>query len=336
MTGVIEIADTRRENLVKLVRKWADVNTDILLKEDCQVYAIPEIDGFIGYRVMNSNAVVFGDPICSPENKPILAEAFQKDCKAKNLGVVYTIASEVFTNWATKFMDAAFIEFGQKFILDPFQNPLNTTGTNAVRVRGKMKQALKEGVTIDEYKEDDYELEEQMMEVASAWLQNRKGLQTYLSHLHLSLFKDRYGKRLFYAKHEGHIIGMVVLHQIDFYKGWLLNNIMMIQDAPNGLSELLIVTALQELEKENCHYVLTGPAPLKKLGKISGIHRTLSLFIRWIYQGTRVIFHLDGYKNFWKKFHHKRENCYLIFPDKNLNFSSVKALMNALNMEIEK
>lgn len=336
MTGTVEKIDTDRDHLVKLVRKWGDVNTDGLLEEECLVFAIPDLDGFIGYQVKNSQAIVFGDPVCSPEDKPALATAFQKDCKEKNLGVVYTIVSEDFANWAHKNLDAASIEFGQKFIFDPFQNPLNTTGPNAVRVRGKMKQALKEGVTIHEYTGDDSELEESILEVATSWVQNKRGPQIYLAHIHLYLFKDRFGKRLFYAKHEGHVIGVLVLNQLESHQGWLLNNIMMIKEAPHGLSELLIVTALQELEKENCHYVLAGPAPSKRLGKIFGIHSALSFFIRLIYQGTRVIFHLDGYKAFWKKFQHKREGCYIVFPEKNLNFSSVKALMHAFNMEIGK
>lgn len=330
----MEKTSTDREKLVRWIRKWGDVNTDALLEEGCQAFTLPDVEGFIGYRIEEGQAIVFGDPVSSDEEKPLFAEAFQKWCQEKNLGVVYTIVSKKFTEWAHQHLNAASIEFGQKFIFDPFHNPLNSTGPNAVRVRGKMKQALKEGVTIHEYTGEDADLEEKLMDVATAWVQRRRGPQVYLAHIHLYLFKDKYGKRLFYAKQEGHVIGVMVLNQLESHQGWLLNNIMTVGDAPHGVSELLIVTALQELEKENCHYVLAGPAPSKWLGTIGGIHPALAVLIRGIYQGARLIFHLDGYKTFWKKFQHTHESCYLVFPNKNLNFFSVKALMRAFNMEI--
>lgn len=326
---LIEPEVDKRETLVKLVRKWGDVNTDGLLEETSQMYTIPEIEGFIGYRIESSTAVVFGDPVCSPEDRPHLAKSFQDYCTAKNLGVVYTIVSQDFASWSFQNQSAVTVEFGEKFVLDPFNNPINNSGSKAVLVRKKVKHAVNEGVTVHEYLGDDPSIEKQLEDVASIWLEKRHGPQIYLAHV--TLFNDRYGKRYFYGKRGDKIIGLLILNELQEQNGWLLNNIMMTKDAPNGLSELMIINALQILEKENCRFVLIGPVPGKQLGEIKGVSFLPATLTRWVFSISKYIFNLQGHATFWDKFQPRSEKSYLVFPDKNLKYSSVKALLRAFN-----
>lgn len=318
-----------REELVRLVRKWGDVNTDGLLEESCQIFLTPEIEGFIGYKIESSNAVVFGDPVCSLQDKPALAKKFQEYCASKGIGVVYTIVSKEFADWSFKNHSAITIEFGEKFILDPFNNPINNTGSKSVLVRKKVKQAGNAGLTVHEYSGDDPKIEQQIEDVASEWLQKRHGPQIYLSHV--TLFKDRQGKRWFYAQSQGKIVAFLMLNELKEQNGWLLNNNMMTKKAPNGVSELLIINTLQELEKENCRFVLIGPVPGKQLGEINGIDGFSSTLTRWFFKGARFVFHLEGQAAFWDKFQPRSVGSYLVFPEKNLGYSSIKALLSAFN-----
>jgi lysylphosphatidylglycerol synthetase-like protein (DUF2156 family) len=107
---------------------------------------------------------------------------------------------------------------------------------------------------------------------------------------------------------------------------------MMVQEVPHGLSELLIVTALQQLQKEDCHSVLAGPAASDRLGKIGGMSKMTEMITRGAYQCAKKIFHLDRHQVYWKKFQPKKVGAYLVFPNKNLNYSSVKALLAAFNV----
>ena len=194
-----------RETLVKLIRKWGDVNTDGLLEESCQTFSTPEFEGFIGYKVESSNAVVFGDPVCAPEDRPQLAKAFDEECKRMNIGVVYTIVSKDFADWASENLEAVMIEFGKKFVLEPHHNPTQNSGSKAVLVRKKVKHAVNEGAMVKEYLGNDPKIEKQIEDLAEGWLKKRKGPEIYLSHL--TLFKDRYGKRWFYAQKGDKIVG---------------------------------------------------------------------------------------------------------------------------------
>ena len=199
------------------MRQWGDVNADALLEETCQIFSIPEIEGFIGYKVESSTAVVFGDPVCSPEDKPAFAQAFEEECQRKNLDVVYTIVSQDFADWYSANLSAAMIEFGTKLVLDPHHNPIHNTGSKAILVRKKVKQALREGVEVKEYAADDPLMEKQMEKIAVEWLQKRQGPQIYLAGI--TLFKDHYGKRWFYALKGEQIVGLLVLNELQSQTG---------------------------------------------------------------------------------------------------------------------
>lgn len=327
---LIEPATMGRQRMIELIRKWGDINTDGLLDKSCQIFAIDTAEGFIGYKVEASNAIVFGDPVCAPEEKPVYAHAFQHYCESQKIGTVYTMVSPEFANWALKNLSATSIEFGEKFILDPQNNPLTNSGSKAVLVRKKVKHATKEGIVVKEYLNQDPSIEQSISEVASAWLQKRQGPQVFLSHL--NLFNDRVGKRYFYAEQGDKIIGVLILNAMQAKKGWLLNNLMTAAAAPNGLSELLVVTALQTVATEDCHYVVVGPLVGQQLGKIIGIGEINATLTRWLFKFLTFVFRLDGQRTFWTKFQHTLEGCYLVFPKNNLGLTSIKALLRAFHV----
>jgi lysylphosphatidylglycerol synthetase-like protein (DUF2156 family) len=318
------------QTVVKIVRKWGDVNTDGILDSCCKIFSVPTIEGLIGYRIECRNAIVFGDPLCAPENKGALALAFQHYCEEQKLGVVYTIVSEEFTYWGVEHLSGALIEFGDKFVLDPFNNPMDNTGSKAVLVRKKIKQALRNEAVVQEYFGKDLFLEQKIEEVADGWLQSRKGLQVYLSKI--NLFKNPYGKRWFYAKHKENIVGILTLNDLQSHQGWLLNNLMITPEAPSGTSELLVISALEVLKKENCRFVLVGPVPAKQLGEIIGLNPLSTAFVRGLFTCAKKILRLEGHGVFWEKFQPTLQKSYLLFPKKNLRFSSIKALFQAFNV----
>lgn len=320
-------------NRVILVRKWADTNTDALLESKTETFSIPSVDGLIGYRIEAKNAIVYGDPVCAPKDKGILAKAFQDKCSKQNLGVVYTIVSESFAKWGVQELNGSSIEFGKRFILNPLNHSFHQTGEKASLARRKMRHALKEGATVFEYTEEDLKVKKQMEEAAENWKQTRHGFQVHFSNFHL--FENRLGKRWFYAKYNDSVVGFLVLNQLQAYQGWLLNHVMMTKEAPHGTTELLVITALQTLEKENCHFVLAGPIPSRQLGKMEGLNLFTKLFAKGVYKAAQILLNLDRHQSFWEKFQPQEEGSYLLFPQKNLNVSSISSLLKAYNTELK-
>lgn len=331
MTLPIEKITPDRNNLVKLVRQWGDVNTDGILDASCQFFTTPDIEGLIGYRIESGNAVIFGDPVCATKDQSQLAQAFQQFCLEQALGIVYIIASEAFSQRTSHDPSTVLIEFGVTFTLNPCHNPINLTGSKSALLRKKLRHAAHEGITFTEYITEDKSVEIALEKISTAWQKERQGPQIFLTHP--TLFNDRIGKRWFYALQSGEIIGFLILNELKRYHGWLLNNVMLNKDAANGVSELLVISTLQVLEKEGCQSVTIGPVPRKKLGEIRGLSRFSALITQGIYHLSKTFFNLGGHELFWEKFQPTRQASYLLFPNNNLSFKSIKAIMRALNAQ---
>ena len=91
---------------------------------------------------------------------------------------------------------------------------------------------------------------------------------------------------------------------------------------------------LQTLAQENCQYVSMGPVPGNQLGEIIGLSGFSKTVARWVYQLAKKVFHLGGREAFWKKFEPTIYPSYLLFPEKNLSYSSIKSLLKALNAHV--
>lgn len=318
--------------LIASVRKWGDITTDAVLDPVCKLFQTPHIDGVIGYRLASGYAVVYGDPICAQENKGELAQAFHQYCLKQGYTDFYLMVSEEFARWALKHFCHILLEYGDKVILNPQNNPLENSGTKGSLVRRKVKQAVREGVVFQEYTTAEASIEQGIEHVANAWLKKREGPQIHISHVYP--FADRPGKRWFYVTRKGLIIGVIILNQIQGGKRWLMNHLMVSPDAPHGTSELLVVNTLEALKKEGCSYVTCGASPAKNLGEVCGLGRTSEWCIRNMYSLLYRFFHLEGLMTFWAKFQPEGERTYLLFSEKKIHLGTIKAILKGLNVTI--
>lgn len=322
--------DYERDQVVPLIRRWGGLTSDALLDPNCKFFSTPHIKGIIGYRIVSNCAVVFGDPVCAPVDIPSLTQAFHQNCLERGNSVIYLMVSEKFAKWAIQHTCKSLIEYGEELYLDPHCHPMERHGTHASLVRRKVRHALKEGTAVNEYLSQDPQLEHAMEEVGRAWLQSRRGPQVHISRVYL--FNDRFGKRWFYAQKGEEIVGVVVLNQLQAKQGWLLNHLMIKPDAPHGTQELLVISALEALQREGCHFVSFGAVPSSQLGEMRGVGKFSSWLSPLIYKMIYKIFHLHGLKMFWGKFHPEAERSYLLFSQSGIGLKEIIALMRAMNV----
>lgn len=317
-----------RPAIVELVRCWGGSTTDAVLDPSMQVFSLPGISGFIGYRLAYGCAIAFGDPICAATDKTVMAEAFHRFAEEQGKTIIYVAASQSFAHWAIQHVCGALIEVGEELILDPSFDPRKRTGTHGSLVRRKVKSAQREGVTIHEYLGRDSELERSLEHVGELWLQSRSGPQIHISDVYL--FDDRVGKRWFYAKQGDLCVGVITLNQLQAHKGWLLNHLMLTPEAPNGTSELLVVSALEALEKEGCRFVTVGMVTRSELGEIIGLGKFSAKLGRAVFKLAKKVAHLDGLNTFWGKFHPQSVPSYVLFSRKRIGVREILALKSAL------
>lgn len=322
-------SSTAREYIVELVRRWGGSTTDAVLDPAIQIFEHPGIVGFVGYRLELGCAIVFGDPICAPADRELLAQAFHRFTDSKRLRVIYIAASRAYAHWAIGNVCGAIIEFGEELVFNPPTDPRKNTGTYGSLVRRKTKQAHREGVAVHEYIPHDAALESAIELVKEQWLLSRRGLQVHLSNAHL--FTDRMGKRWFYAKQGDRVIGVIALNHLQARNGWLINHLMVIPEAPNGVHELLMTSALEALEKEGYPFATVGAIAASQLGEIRGLSKFASLIARMAFKIASKAIHLEGLNTFWGKFHPKSEPAYLIFSRKRIGIREMLSLKRAMS-----
>lgn len=319
-----------REALIDCVRRLGTSATDAILDPATRIFCLPGIDGLIGYQVEYSRAVVYGDPLCQPADRPVLLHAFHHHCEQQGLEIIYMAVSEDFASWAIDHTCKALVEFGVELYLDPHHDPRDHTGVYGSLVRRKVRHAQKEGAAVLEYRSANTTLEREMEQVANSWIRERHGPQIHISNVRL--FNDRQGKRWFYATKRKKVVGVVVLNQLAAHQGWLLNHLMHTSEAPNGTPELLVITALETLAKEKCHLVTFGTAVTPKLGSIIGFSSYTASLARILFLLITRLFRLQGRHTFWKKFHPHTKPLFVLFSKARIHWRDIGALMKALHV----
>lgn len=321
---------TDRQQFVQLVRQWGGTTSDAVLDPACKIFSIPEVEGCIAYRAEKKCVVVYGDPICAPDDRPVLAQSFYTHCNDQKLSVIYMVVSESYQRWSVKNGCSASIAFGEELSIDPHDDPQSHPGLKGSLVRRKVRHASNEGVKIEEYKNHDTHIKQELENVAISWLKRRRGFQIHISNVFL--FNDCYGKRWFYAMQNDRVIGVIVLNQLKSHNGWLLNHLMTSPDAPHGTAESLVVTALDHLRLEGCHYVTFGAVPALHLGEVVGLGTFATNMAHLIYKIAKKIFRLESRKIFWEKFHPKSRPSYLLLNQSTIGISEIWGMMRALNI----
>jgi lysylphosphatidylglycerol synthetase-like protein (DUF2156 family) len=329
----LEVLQGQELSIVECVRRWGGLASDAVLDPSCKHFSLPTIEGLIGYHLEPGCAVVYGDPVCSPADTPTLVSAFHHHCQKQGRQIVYVTTSESFAKWAINHVCGALMEWGEELTLDPHHDPRKNTGVHGSLVRRKTRHALREGVTVNEYLTHDATLEKAIEQVSENWLKGRQGPQVHLSHVRL--FDDRFGKRWFYAQQGNRVVGVVVLNQLQAHQGWLLNRLMITQDAPNGTPELLVVSALEILAQEQCHFVTFGTTPADQLGEIEGLGKISAWMARQAYQIAKKVFQFQGLKMFWRKFDPQSRRSYLLFSKPRIGPREIAGLTRALNVNLQ-
>lgn len=321
-----------REAVIEFVRRWGDCSSDAALDPECKIFTVPEAEGLVCYREGPGCVTVYGNPICPPEEMDKLTRAFNQHHQEKNTNIIYIAAAEKFVECAMRHGCRSYVEFGAEMFIDPFDDPREQHGDNASLVRRKVRHAIKEGMVVKEYLGEDEQIEQAIERVGIEWLRLRRGPQIHTSKVFL--FANRKGKRWFYALQHGEIVGTLVLNELKAQQGWLINHVMFTSKAGHGCPEYLIVTALDTLRQEGCHFATFGTIPGKELGQIEGLGRHAGWLARKGYHFARKLFHLDGRVKFWEKYHPQSKPSFLIFRESRIGLQELRALSGALNVKL--
>jgi lysylphosphatidylglycerol synthetase-like protein (DUF2156 family) len=328
-------ATTQILSTVDLVRRYGGPISHAALDPNNSIFHSTDVNGLITFRVIGRCAVVFGDPICAPENSTTLADAFSIYCDAKSWSIVYSAASSVMQRYANEHGYTS-LEFAELIMTNPQQDP--EMGHQGHHLRQHLNQTRRAGVTVREYfglATPDSGLEEKLEAVSKNWLATRQGVQLYLGRPRL--FDDKSGRRWFIAEQAGSVIGMLSMLNINFLGSHnLINLLFSSSSTPLYTRELMIASALRTLRNEGNQLICLSIAPLPDLKAINYCNALSRFMSRTIYRLVAKIMNFRGRALFWKKFNVIRtEPMYLVFNSSRIGLREINALFWAFNLSVK-
>lgn len=241
----------------------------LTLEEDKTLFFGEKVDGVIPYGVVRDVIVMNGDPVCAPEDFPILLEEFKQFCHKTAHKLFILNATDAFIE-EYKRQGFGYVKCGEeaRFNLQKYE----ISGKKGQKMRMNINHAKKAGVTVEEYKileKKNPEIEKELNRISEEWLEGKKTslLQFVLGTVGLDNPMD---KRYFYARNkDGKIVAFIVFVPFMGLDGYMADVTRHGKDAPGGVMEYIIYEAFQVFKEEGIKYGSLGIAPLAGLDEKS-------------------------------------------------------------------
>jgi lysylphosphatidylglycerol synthetase-like protein (DUF2156 family) len=228
-------------------------------------FSTPEVDGFVAYRLAGRRAVVqLGGPFADPADQPELLGAFLRHARSLRRRVV---AAQLMQPDAELYAAHGFTvnQLGADYARD--LDGFDLRGKKHMQLRNKISRARRAGVTVQE-EEHLPALASELDDVDHSWLR-AKG--RHVKELQF-LVGERGGpaqplRRLFVARGtDGQVLGYVSFCPVHGSRaGWLHDLSRRRADAPPGVLELIVVTAVEEFRGEGAGFLHFGLTPFTSL-----------------------------------------------------------------------
>jgi phosphatidylglycerol lysyltransferase len=259
----------------------------------------PPRDAVIGYVTHSRTRVVAGAPVCAEHRLRSVVDEFRSDASAARERVCFFGAGERLEMLLTSTGAWSVASLGAQPSWDPSHWPSIIARRSSVRAQ--LNRARNKGVRAERWLGGEDEAS--LRACLSDWLEQRP-----LPALHFLIEPDTLGRlddrRLFAARREEHVVGFLLASPVPARNGWLVEQIIRADAAPNGTAELLLDAAMRALAREGARYVTLGLAPLSRHSRFDSTRMPLWLrtSLRWVRAHGRRFYNFEGLDRFKSKF----------------------------------
>ncbi|KAG7408972.1 hypothetical protein Forpi1262_v017885 [Fusarium oxysporum f. sp. raphani] len=302
--------------------------------------------GSLIYKIQARTVVVAGDPLCSEEcRKPLLNE-LRHFRWARGLTLAFVGISEDFVKYAQQ-QGWATMHFGHERALNPLTNKVlrNEASKRMVAQNKQLLDPKRGGISVHLYSPSmskaECGLEDQLQKLYDDWRQQRNRkyggrLQAFVtvynlfSHPELTIF-------LYTSDCKSQLNGFATLRKLGTQTGYHIDPCIASQDAPRGITDLLIVTAMQLLKSSGIGYLSLGFEPLHKVEGINGQSKLQSRLWKRGYNHMIKSVPVTGKAAYFKKFYPDESltsKLFICLPSKGIPLRESIALLQFANMNI--
>ena len=284
MTSQTLHAPQTQPSSAQLLERHADNPSAYLaLNEGTQHFRAPGIEGLVAYRPAGRRTLVqLGGAFAAPEDRPALLAAFAAYAEEQRRRVV---AVQLLREDAELYAANGFVvnQLGANYAraLPGFE----LKGKKHVSLRNKVSRARRAGVTVTETPFDT-RLQQELEEVDAVWLRAKgrhvKEIQLMVGEVGGDAQAQR---RLFVARDEaGQVLGYLSFAPVFGRRaGWLHDLSRRRPDAPPGVLELLVVSAVEAFRAEGAGFLHFGMTPFTGLDpahEVAGASRITARVVR--------------------------------------------------------
>jgi phosphatidylglycerol lysyltransferase len=293
-------ADPARTRELILAHGWNATSYQIL-NPGIQHWFSNQGDAVIGFVVQVRTRVVAGAPVCSAERLAAVTAEFEASASAAGQHICYFGAESRLENLLVPTGRWSVASLGAQPSWDPAQWP----GIVSARasLRAQLNRARNKQVRVTEWMGGRGATDPGLRRCLTEWLADRRmpALHFLVEPETLGQLEDR---RLFVAERDDAVVGFLIASPIPARRGWLVEQIIRGQGAPNGTAELLLDAAMRALAEGGAKYVTLGLSPLSRHSRFDS-HRMpswLRLVLRWVRAHGRRFYNFEGLDQFKSKF----------------------------------
>jgi lysylphosphatidylglycerol synthetase-like protein (DUF2156 family) len=277
------------DRLERAVRAWGRTAFSFDVLEAPEGYAYFESERVPGavvpYRRVGRVDAVIGEPLAPIEALPEVTREFLATRAALRRRVVGFCASEEFARAAAA-EGAAAAQITAEPELDPAT--YEPVGGSAKKLRVYARRLMRSGVQGMAIpagtRRFDPEFQRAAESIVGAWKDRARGTSAHI--LEIDLWKRPEEKRYFGVmdpKSSDRLWSLLVAHPVYGNEGWHLCHLMRHPEAPKGVNELAVLTAIETLGDEGVRYATFGPYAAPHAGEFIGFGRRSECVVRWAY-----------------------------------------------------
>jgi hypothetical protein len=264
-------ADARARVLELLRAHGWNATSFQILERGFSYWFDPDADACVAYVDTGGAWVAAGAPIASLADLTASGERFVRAARAAGRRACFFAVEDRFV--ASGCMKS--MPIGEQPSWDPAAWQDIVAGDR--RLREQLRRARAKGVRVhalaaEDLASDDAPLRRPLEALVAGWLATRKmAPMGFLVDIQPFEFADQ--RRCFVAEREGALVGLLVAVPVYPREGWLFEDLLRVDGAPNGTTELLVDAAMRAVSLEGSRYVTLGLAPLS-----GPVHGPLRLF----------------------------------------------------------
>jgi lysylphosphatidylglycerol synthetase-like protein (DUF2156 family) len=238
----------------------------LALNDGTEHFRVPGVDGVVAYRLAGRSTVVqLGGVFAAPEEQDVLLGAFVDFARSQRRRVV---AVQLMRSDAERYATHGFTvnQLGADYARE--LAGFSLAGKKHMQLRNKVSRARRAGVAVLDVEMSDSELPNQLEAIDKVWLRSKgrhvKELQFMVGQRGGAAQPHR---RLFVARDEGgSVLGYISFSPVyGTRSGWLHDLSRRHPDAPPGVLELIVVTAVETFQAEGAAYLHFGFTPFTGL-----------------------------------------------------------------------